>query len=76
MGAAIIERFAWEGARSIVADVNDVGGSAAAAAIGDAARFARLDVTDPDVGNALGADIREWEGRLDILSSSSVRPNP
>lgn len=48
MGAAIVERFAGEGARSIVADVNDVGGSAVAAAIGDAARFARLGVTDPD----------------------------
>lgn len=71
MGAAVAERFAQEGARLIIADINDAGGAALASKIGAAARFTRLDVTDPDAWNALATDIGEREGRLDILVNAA-----
>jgi 3alpha(or 20beta)-hydroxysteroid dehydrogenase len=45
-GAEEARRFAAEGARVVLADVLDDDGEATAAAIGDAARYVHLDVTD------------------------------
>ena len=47
-GEAEARLFAAEGAKVVLADVLDEEGAAVAAAIGDAARFEHLDVTDED----------------------------
>lgn len=46
-GEAEARRFVAEGATVVIGDINDELGSAVAASLGDAARFAHLDVTDP-----------------------------
>ena len=46
LGAAIVRRFAAEGAEVIIADIDAAGGMALAAELGGAARFERLDVSD------------------------------
>ncbi|WP_327752230.1 SDR family oxidoreductase (plasmid) [Sphingobium sp. SJ10-10] len=71
MGAAIAKRFALEGARVLVADLDERRGAAVAADIGSAARFVPLDVSDPDGWANVDKDIREAEGRLDILVNSA-----
>ena len=55
MGAATARIFAREGAKVVIADVMEHEGRQAADAIGAAARFARLDVTDEDNWAAVGA---------------------
>lgn len=47
-GEAEARRFVAEGAKVVIADVNDEKGSALAAELGDAAIFERLDVTDEE----------------------------
>lgn len=47
--------FADEGAKVVIGDVLEAEGRATAADIGDAARFVRLDVTDPE----------SWQGAID-----------
>lgn len=68
IGRATALLFAREGARVLVADVDDAGGRAAVAAIaeqGGEARFTRLDVvSEPDVEQAIATAIATW-GRLD-----------
>jgi 3alpha(or 20beta)-hydroxysteroid dehydrogenase len=56
-GAEEAARFAAEGASVLVADVLDDEGEATAAAIGDAARFVHLDVTDEASWSAALADV-------------------
>lgn len=46
LGAAICHRFVAEGARVVIADIDVEGGLALAEALGEAARFVTLDVTD------------------------------
>ena len=70
-GAAEAELFAAEGARVILADVLDEDGARTAAAIGDAAAYRHLDVTDEDGWNALVAEIVEDHGRLDALVNNA-----
>ena len=70
-GAAEAELFAAEGARVILADVLDEEGARTAAAIGEAAAYRRLDVTDEDAWHALVADIVEDHGRLDALVNNA-----
>jgi NAD(P)-dependent dehydrogenase (short-subunit alcohol dehydrogenase family) len=48
IGRAIVERFAQEGARVVIADVHDEVGAATANELGDAVRFQRTDVSDAD----------------------------
>lgn len=47
LGAAHAHAFVAEGARVVLADVNDTAGKEVASAIGDAAAYVHLDVTDP-----------------------------
>ena len=70
-GAAEGGLFAAEGARVILADVLDADGEAAAARIGDAASYRRLDVTDEAAWDALVAEIVEDHGKLDILVNNA-----
>lgn len=67
IGEATVRRFAEEGARVLIADINDAGGEALAAELGDAARFHHLDVTREDQWtDAIDAAIGAY-GRVDIL---------
>ncbi len=70
-GAGIAKRFAAEGARVIVADVNDEGGNSVVSEIGEAARFVHTDVRrGTEVGNMMQAALDAF-GRLDILVNNA-----
>ncbi|MCB1855553.1 MAG: glucose 1-dehydrogenase [Halieaceae bacterium] len=71
MGKADAVLLAREGASVVVADLNDKDGQAVAAAIGDAAVFMRLDVTDEDNWKDVIAATVERFGRLDILVNNA-----
>jgi NAD(P)-dependent dehydrogenase (short-subunit alcohol dehydrogenase family) len=71
MGRCEATIFAREGARVIVADVLEKEGQETAKAIGDAARFQRLDVTNEAAWQtAIAAAEREF-GKLDILVNNA-----
>lgn len=59
LGSAMVRAFAAEGARVVIADVNESAGAALAAEIGSAAIFLRLDVTDE----------RNWIAVLDCVEA-------
>ncbi len=67
LGAAIARRYVADGARVIIADVDEASGIALADDIGKAARFLRLDVTQE----------RDWQaamdaaGRIDVLVNNA-----
>jgi len=71
MGKADAILLAREGARVVVADLNEKDGQAVAAAIGEAAVFMRLDVTDEDNWKAVIAATVKRFGRLDILVNNA-----
>jgi NAD(P)-dependent dehydrogenase (short-subunit alcohol dehydrogenase family) len=71
MGRSEATIFAREGARVMVADLLEDEGKEAAKAIGDAARFVKLDVTrEPEWQAAVAAAEREF-GKLDILVNNA-----
>lgn len=71
IGRAIAQRLASEGARVMIADVDEQAGGAAAAAIGELAVAQALDVTSPESWDAAVARVMgEW-GRLDILVNNA-----
>ncbi len=81
IGAAISTRFAAEGAKLVVADIDGAGAERLAAVIraaGGDARAARLDVREPDSVAAaidLAAGLAAGDGgRLDILVNSAAIP--
>lgn len=65
LGAAIARRFAAEGARVVVADIDDAAGTALAADLG--ATYQRLDVTCEEDWVRVLAAIDTADARLDIL---------
>src|SRR5262245_11531541 len=73
-GAAICRRFAAEGARLIVADVNQDAGADLARELGDAAAFCRADVARAADTEAMVAAAVERFGRLDILVNNAGLP--
>jgi len=71
IGAASARRFAEEGAKVVVADVQNDLGRAVATELGDAARFVECDVTDEDaVAAAIEVAIGTW-GRLDVMFNNA-----
>jgi 3-oxoacyl-[acyl-carrier protein] reductase len=72
IGRAYAERFAKEGARVVVADVNDANAQAVAKAIGGGAIGLKVDVSDEASCNALAAATLERCGRLDILVNNAA----
>ena len=64
-------QLAAEGAKVVVADLNEVEGRAVAAAIGGDAVFMRLNVSDEDNWKTVIADTVEKFGRLDILVNNA-----
>jgi NAD(P)-dependent dehydrogenase (short-subunit alcohol dehydrogenase family) len=71
MGRSEATIFAREGARVVVADLLEDEGKATATAIGDAARFVRLDVTSETEWQAAVAAAEREFGRLDILVNNA-----
>ena len=67
LGAAIVRRFADEGAAVIAADIDADAGQALAAELGERVSFTPLDVTQEDQWAATFAKIEEDHGRCDIL---------
>ncbi|MFI6965054.1 SDR family NAD(P)-dependent oxidoreductase [Streptomyces sp. NPDC050255] len=69
IGAAVARRFAAEGARVVVAELNEETGRATAEEIGG--RFVRTDVSDKaQVLAMVGTAVREW-GSVDILVNNA-----
>lgn len=66
MGAAQARRFVAEGAEVVIADLREEDGRALATALGPAASFVRLDVTDEGAWAALCADLGA-RGGIDVL---------
>lgn len=71
MGKADAILLAREGARVVVADLNEKDGMEVARGIGDNALFLRLDVTDEDNWKTVISATREKFGRLDILVNNA-----
>ena len=66
MGAATARLFAAEGAKVVLTDILEAGGTALAAEIGENARFQRLDVTSEEHWERL---LRKRCPRLAVLMS-------
>ena len=71
MGRADAELLAREGARVVVADLNEADGREVAESIGSDAMFLRLDVTDEANWAAVIATTVEKFGRLDVLVNNA-----
>src|SRR3978361_2360813 len=71
MGAATARMFAREGAKVVIADVLDHEGQQVASAIGEAARFEKLDVTREDDWAAVVASTVKAFGKLDVLVNNA-----
>jgi 3alpha(or 20beta)-hydroxysteroid dehydrogenase len=71
MGEAHVKRFAAEGAKVVFGDVLEREGGQIAAALGDAVRFVRMDVTRPgDWQVAVDTAVSAF-GRLDVLVNNA-----
>ncbi len=71
IGRAIAARYAREGARVVIADLNEAGAVQAAAGIGEAAIGLRLDVTRQDSIDAAIAGTVARFGALDVLVNNA-----
>lgn len=72
IGAATARRFVAEGARVVIADVNEVGARVLAAELGDASRAVGGDISKPADASRLVACALEHFGRLDILHNNAA----
>jgi 3-oxoacyl-[acyl-carrier protein] reductase len=78
-GAGIVRKFASEGARVLIADINDGAAEAFAGEIGAAAFALTVDVSDDVSVGALVAGAMDRFGRIDILVNNAGighRPQP
>ncbi|MFA1538463.1 SDR family NAD(P)-dependent oxidoreductase [Actinomadura monticuli] len=71
IGRGVARRFAAEGARVVVAELNAETGAAVAAEIGENARFVRTDVTDRAQVEAMVAAAVETWGSVDVLVNNA-----
>src|SRR5437762_11744472 len=71
IGLAIAKRYIAEGARVVIADVDEGAGKAAAAALGPAARFVRTDVGAAGDARNVVAEACGISGDLDILVNNA-----
>ena len=71
IGEATARRFVAEGARVVLADLQDDAGAALAAELGDAARFAHCDVRNEDDQTAAVAAAVDQFGRLDVAIANA-----
>ncbi|MEL7027698.1 MAG: SDR family oxidoreductase [Pseudomonadota bacterium] len=71
IGAGTARVFVEEGARVVISDVQDEKGEALAAELGDAARYRRADVSDPNDVEALVGFAVDALGGLDIMFNNA-----
>ena len=73
IGAATAKRFVAEGARVLLADVQDDKGRLQAAKLGEAGAFVHLDVTDEGSWDAAMAEaVRQFGGLTTLVNSAGV----
>lgn len=71
IGAATARRFVAEGARVVIADVQDNAGGALAAELGDGATFVHTDVSvEEEVAGAIATAVDRW-GSLDVIYNNA-----
>lgn len=71
IGEGTVRRFAAEGARVVVADMQEEAGSALAAELGDATRFIATNVTqEQDIAAAVDLAVAEF-GQLDVMFNNA-----
>jgi len=71
IGEATVRRFCEEGARVVIADIQEDRGKSLAEELGEVARFARVDVTQEDqVAAAIGVAVQDF-GRLDVMYNNA-----
>ncbi|HEY0834721.1 MAG TPA: SDR family oxidoreductase [Azospirillum sp.] len=70
-GEGIVKRFAAEGAKVVVADINEEAAKRVAAEVGDAARAVRADVSVSDDVKAMVQAAVDAFGRLDIVVNNA-----
>lgn len=71
LGQGIVEKFAAEGAHVTIADVDEQGGEALAAACGPRTQFRRVDVADRKALSALIDSVTAESGRLDVMVNNA-----
>lgn len=71
IGRATALRFAEEGAKVVVCDVNAAAGQALARTLGPEARFDRVDVADRQAVQAWVDDVFAHYGRIDVLVNNA-----
>ena len=71
IGEATTRRFIEEGAKVLIADMQEDKGEALAAELGDAAAFLRVDVSHEDQVEAAAAEALSRWGRLDIMFNNA-----
>ena len=71
LGEAIVRRYVAEGARVVIADIDETSGAALVADLGEAASFVPLDVTQEPAWIATFAAMEASHGRLDILVNNA-----
>jgi NAD(P)-dependent dehydrogenase (short-subunit alcohol dehydrogenase family) len=67
IGRAAAAMFAAEGAKVVVADIDQASGESSAREAGAAARFVRTDVTDEESVRQMVRQARDTFGRIDVL---------
>lgn len=71
IGEATVRRFCEEGARVVIADIQEDRGKALAEELGQVARFARVDVTQEDeIAAAIAIAVQDF-GRLDVMYNNA-----
>lgn len=71
IGLAAARAFVAEGASVVIAGIDRARGQAAAAELGERARFCVSDVREPDAVAAAFAAIDEWLGGIDVLVNNA-----
>jgi glucose 1-dehydrogenase len=71
IGLAIAKRYVAEGARVVIADIDETAGKAAAAGLGSAAKFVRTDVGAAGDARNVVAEATALTGDLDILVNNA-----
>ena len=72
IGAATVRRFVAEGARVVVADINDAAGAALAGSLGTSAAFRHTDVTSlAELEAAVAFAVERWGG-LDVIHNNAA----
>src|SRR5881409_1979849 len=72
IGEAYARRFAREGAKVVVADINAEKGAAVARALGGEAVFERVDVASEEDTRRLAAAVADRFGRIDVLLNNAA----